>query len=762
MSETLKIFEPLKTYFAILYQSNCDDYSKCKELINILTTVDCSTEDRSELTDNFKNALSWFASELKKADSPIGVFTIKNRLKEIFKNVKVNESFTENVIAQVSNSINLNGFNMKESIGEDSNGKNTTYQNILESVFDESISDQSITAEEIFEKWFAQSFDTYAPAEKYFEDNIKDKLKSIDKLEMKLLEDFFEVKITGEKKPVSIEQYMKEMKQGARLNVKMENNEPKLLRLLPSNVINAFEEYMTSPNPRGEPIFYGEPGCYDDYKLKMSSSSKKEEYKVSYSKAVLDWFEAEARGVVNKGTKEDEVIDSEDKEQYSDSSGDFKFPGSFENVVNYKDNWRANLDGKLWKKNAEGKFVEYTDEQLLADEASFKSTDGNCGSLCIFSDPVECGKFFERMMKRDTYSMSELSDIINNKNFVTNYNQLKENIVKVNPLFIVGTLRMFGFDKYTELKDDGSKVVRMESFTRWWNRHKDKILGLTGTQHKNSPPFNPEPPANLELFFKLLILYINNNEFVLNPQTKQLTTTKSVSVKKIHPFKELKDSAGNYVPNPNYEKEMAIYEGRVSSSSSRPESLSNLVDIMRKNSQMGSRNVSMGQPENRLNLNTLLGLMVGITNGGHIRLGRLSQFATGKGYLYGGGDDMLPCSKNATDIYDMGVKALIKKGKSLSKSEQEEIKKELNHLNELEQLVYRKLDTMARYIKVINVMNDEAKNSDVTNDMMAKVVNEYESTTNKLATKSDSTISMLLKKLFDEKNTPKSFYSKLN
>lgn len=752
MSETLKIFEPLKTYFAILCESNCDDYSKCKELINVLTTKDCGTEDGGELTDNFKNALSWFASELKKADSPIGVYTIKNRLKDIFKNITLDDNFVSNVLKTVADAKNLNGFKMEDTNGED------TYEEILNSVFD-----KADTAEENFEKWFAQSFDTYKKVEEYFDTNIKGKFSSIDTCEMKLLEDFFEVKIRGETKSMSITDYIKEMKSNARLNVKMNGDKPKLLQLLPSSVRDAFEQYMTSPYPTGTPVFYSKPECYDEYKLKMSSSSsKKEEFVVSNPKAVLNWFKEEARGVNNRGSKEDEVIDSADEEQYSDASGDFKFPGSFENVVNYKDNWRADMTGKLFKKDEKGKFVEYTDEQLKVDAASFQSTDGHCGRLCIFSDPVECGKFFERMMKRDTYSMSELSDIINNKDFVQNYNQLKENIVKVNPLFVVGTLRMFGFDKYTELKDDGSKVVKMESFSRWWNRHKDKLPGLTGTQHKNSPPFNPEPPANLELFFKLLILYINNNEFVLNPQTKQLTTSKTVSVKKIHPFKELRDSAGNLHTNPNYEKEMAIYEGRVSSSSSRPESLSNLVDIMRKNSQMGSRTVSMGQAENRLNLSTLLGLMIGITNGGHIRLGRLSQFGTGKGYLSGGGDDMLPCSKNATEIYAMGVKALEKKGKSLSSSEQDEIKRELTQLNEFEQLVYKKLNTMARYVKVINVMNDEAKNSDVTNDMMAKVVNEYESSTNKLAIKSDSTISMLIKKLYDEKNVPKSFYSKLN
>lgn len=752
MSETLEIFKPLKTYFAILCESNCNDYSSCKELINVLTTKDCVTQDNSELSDNFKNALSWFAAELKKADSPVGVYTIKNRLKEIFINTTVDSEYIKNVIDVVNNSTNLNGFKMGDSNGE------YTYENILNKVFD--VTKSSIN---IFEEWFASSFDTYVNAEKYFKDNIKDKLKSIDVCEMTLLDNFFEVKIRGNSVPMSIPDYINDMKEDARLNVKIgDEGKPILLKLLPLNVRDAFEQYLISPNAMGGMVIYSKPGCYDKYEFKPTSTPpKKEEFEVSNPKAVLDWFKAELKGVLNVTGKK-EVMDSVDETPYSDASGEFTFPSSFENVVNYKDNWRADMSGKLYKKDEKGKFVEYTDEQLQKDASSFKSIDGNCGRLCIFSDPVECGKFFERMMKRDSYSMSELSEIINNKNFVSNYNQLKENIVKVNPLFVIGTLRMFGFDKYTELKDDGSKVVRIESFTRWWNRHKDRLQGLTGTKHVNNPSLNPDPPANLELFFKLLILYINNNEFVLNPQTKQLTTLKTVSVKKIHPFKELKDSAGNYYPNPNYEKEMSIYEGRATSSGSRPESLSNLVDIMRKNSQMGSKTISMVNPENRLNLSTLLGLMVGVTNGGHMRLGKLSQFSTGKGYLYGGGDDMLPCSKNATEIYAMGVKALEKKGKSLSQSEQDDIKRELTQLNELEQLVYRKLNTMARYVKVINVMNDEAKNSDVTNDMMAKVVNDYESSTNKLAVKSDSTISMLLKKLFDEKNVPKSFYSKLN
>ena len=163
MSETLEIFKPLKTYFAILCESNCNDYSSCKELINVLTTKDCGTQDNSELSDNFKNALSWFAAELKKADSPVGVYTIKNRLKEIFINTTVDSEYIKNVINVVNNSTNLNGFKMGDSNGED------TYENILNKVFD--VTKSSIN---IFEEWFASSFDTYVNAEKYFKDKIKD------------------------------------------------------------------------------------------------------------------------------------------------------------------------------------------------------------------------------------------------------------------------------------------------------------------------------------------------------------------------------------------------------------------------------------------------------------------------------------------------------------------------------------------------------------------------------------------------------------
>ena len=81
----------------------------------------------------------------------------------------------------------------------------------------------------------------------------------------------------------------------------------------------------------------------------------------------------------------------------------------------------------------------------------------------------------------------------------------------------------------------------------------------------------------------------------------------------------------------------------------------------------------------------------------------------------------------------------------------------------LERNVYNKLYVLANYVEVINVMNDEAANDKVTIEMMDNAIKEYEIKSNKLALKTDSTIGILLKKLFDDKSSgPSSYYSKLN
>lgn len=760
MSETIKIFKSLETYFEILCANEkCTNFSgtECKELIKILSQP---IKDETKCTDNFINALKTFAIELKKADSPISLYTIKGKLGEIFRSSKNRDL---NDISTNVNNANLSGFKM-----ENDNGEGSTYRDILKNIIESNV---KIDNEKIFTLWIENSFPLYSQNKKYFENEIKPKLNKINLCQLRILNEFFKIKVNGE--TVSIKDYIEKMEteykdKEARLNAIVENGKATITNLLPDTLIDAFNEFLIKP-PHGDkevPEFVYDRNCYS---LKLTSTEPSTEtYKVPSPKAILDWAKIEVYDDNRK--RQNEIVDGADEEPYVDADGEtYKFPDSFVEIINYTDKWRSDLTGRLLKKDEKtGKFVEYNETDLLKDVESFQTADGNCGKLCIFNKPEECAKFFERMMKKDTLSMEELSKIINDKNFITSYKALKENITSVNPLFVIGTLRMFGFDKYTELKDDGTKVVRIESFTRWWNRYGSKITGLTGAQHKNVPPFVPEPPANLELFFKLLILFINNNEFVLNPQTKELTNkSKTKSVDKIPPFEYLIDKNGNKVKNLNYEKEKAIFEGKIYNDS-KPESLSNLVDLMRKNSQLGAKTVNMALPENRANLNTLLGLMVGVTNGGHLRLARTPAYSTGKGYIpiVGGGYDekvkMLPCSKNAHEIYKIGVETLKKKNKKLSESENFELNNELTELNNLEQKVYYKLNTLAHYVKIINVMNDEAQNDNVTLSMMDKAIQDYENSSNKLAAKSDTTISILLKKLFDDRREAKSYYSKLN
>jgi hypothetical protein len=790
MSEknTLKIFKSLKPYFAILCANNCNNYNEvtCKELIDILSSKNCDSKEG--LDDSFLSALSNFAYELSKADTPVGKVTIKNKLEKIFLETEFNDNYVESVLKAVVNATDLSGFKMLDNIGEGEK----TYREVLEEIYTnskcEKVSDKC--REKIFNEWIKSAFEIYGENEKYFDKEVKPYLTDLDDCELKLLNNFFEIAVDSEK--VYVRNYIKKMNDDykdkkARLNVKIntESQLPELLSLLPESVKDQFEKYLITPKKKVH-FIYDEPECYKLRKTEVFEVKKKENkletvnnpphykpnadsgetevYKVPNPVDVLKWFEREALDVRKKRT-EPEIVDKfPDAKPYVDSDNtNYKYPDSFPSIVNFQDNWRADLLGRLWKKNSStGKFEEYTEENLIADSSLFKKKEGYCGNLCIFSDPDKCSKFFEKMMHGDPLSMDELSSEINSGDFVSSYKQLKDNLAKVNPLFVIGTLRMFGFEKYNELKEDGTNIVKIESFTRWWSRY-GKKLDLT----PNNPfpgthvGLNPEPPANLELFFKLLILFINNNEFVLNPQSKQLINKSGKpKVSEWGRPSQFIVINGKKVPYQKYDQALAIFEGKSYPTSSEPESLSSLVELMRKNATLSSRPINMSLPENRANLSTLLDLMIGVTTGGKIRLSK-NIYSTGTGYLVGGAERMLPCTTNANEIYTMGIEALSKKNKSLNSKDNEELLNQIKQLENLEQDVYDKLYVLAQFVKVINLMNDEASDNNLTMHMMDKVIKEYEDKSSKLSSKTDSIISMLLKNLFDLNNHSTSYYSKL-
>jgi hypothetical protein len=741
MSEqtTLEIFKPLKTYFNILCTNECYSRSSCdkfNELIDILTKKDCNSKNIT-LSENFLDALSWFASELKQADTPIGVYTIKDKLKKIFMGAdsKNYVNYVNYVVNAINNAGDLSGFKMSES-----NGESQTYEEILKTVLSENSGSDN---ENIFNEWLDKAFKAYGDKEKYFSDNIKPKLANLDECQKMILNTYFQVVVNNNK--ISIDNYMKDMNttykdSPARLNIIVNDNKPKLFELFPESVKDAFEKYLVSPKS-GSMVLYETPDCY---KLKIGSEKGKSVvYKAQNVKELFKWAKDEALGVRKEPTEE-VVVDSEDTEPYTDKDNEkFKYPSSFDTIVNFQDEWRADLTGKLWRKDSTGKYVEYSDKDMETDSKKFKDGEGNCGELCIFDNPTECSEFFEKMMKRESYGTDDLNKIINSANFVNSYKKLQENIVKVNPLFVIGTLRMFGFQKYTSIDEDGQKTVKIESFTNWWNRYSDKLkLTLTTPFPGTHQGLKPEPPANLELFFKLLIAFINNNSFVLNPQSKALINKAGPPKVKILKPVEFFMINGEKVKNNYYEEEMAHMEGREYKKPNL-ESLPKLLDEIRKNSVLKQKPINMSSSENLLNLPILFGLMAQVTTGHKIRLAKHFPFSSGKGYLVGGSKQCLPCSANAAEIYIIAEKALRDKGKKLNATFAKEISDQISSLTDLEKKVYNDLKILAHYQQIVSNMDDKTANDNVTKEIMVDAIKEFDEKSKKLSSKSDSLITKI-------------------
>lgn len=788
-TKTLKIFEPLKTYFELLCTAKpdlkCTDYDDCKELMDILTREDC--DPNGKFTKNFLGALSCFAKNLKEADTPIGHYTIKNILKKMFEQAKEdgvkNVDLVEHIVKDVEKSKHLSGFKMS-----DDNGEGKTYEEILKNVIEEN---PDIETENIFSEWINKSFGPYEKNFKYFEDEIKNIILSdkFDPCQKNILDKYFNI-YSRDGTLFSINDYIKDealhthLDLDARLNAKTneDKTEALIVRILPKDVRKVFNDYLVSSPTEGEPVFYEDRGCV---KVKMVDDAPETEFKPADKNAILKWFGTFGSELVKptrpKFPEEINAPDAKDDEPYYDSDAEitpYSWPDDFQ-IVNFTDKWRLDKNGKIWKFDDETKkFKEYTDEDNKEDSKKFGDKEGHCGNLCIFENPEECNKFFSDMMKGDSYNIDKLSETINRGDFVRSYRALKENIVKVNPLFVLGTLKLFGFRRFNTIDADGNKIVKIESFTNWWNRqNKDHNLsdklneGKLGPYNQTVGVFPgsheglvPPAPANLELFFKLLTAFINNNEFILNPKDKKLINKFGKPIMKSYgPSKPKVMYNGKEIDNVLYKSESDDYV--------RPRSLAELAEVTRKNSLYGARTMKLNTRESILNLPTLMNLMVGITNGGKIKFSKSPLSSTGMGYVnifggYGDNDSgeskgLLQCTRNATEIYKIGIESMNKKNKKISPELSDEIEKKIKELSELEQTVYSQLKVLSQYVKVINVLDDK-KDEVINSDLMKEAIEKYTKASEKLSQKSDSTISSLLKNLFNEKNFgPTSYFSPL-
>lgn len=473
---------------------------------------------------------------------------------------------------------------------------------------------------------------------------------------------------------------------------------------------------------------------------------------------------------------EDEYPDDAD---YTDNNKVSEKYDQFENIVKgYANTWARDHKGNYYtriddKGEIGHKFKIYGEDRVKEDVESFKSGTGNCGHLCIFADPNECNKFFEDMTKGKEITYERLAKMVNGNSFMKDFDLLKKNIVKVNPAFVIGTLRAFKFEKWEKLNADGTKTIKVESFSRWWKRVGQTFLDQANPKLVNSvaptnklgsndyvghnqkdkdgkTPVVPVPPQNLELFLKLLVSFITNNEFVLNPQSSQRIITNRLPITTSGPnmygeepefITIAKNGVTKQVPNPAY--------GKVEEMSAP--NLGKALAEIRKNGSFTP--ADPGLPENRSILNALWGLSIGVNKLGKMSFARPRTY-TGLGYAghFGGDGDLAdnvkkfgPCARAAYDGL-MHAKAVLKnKGKTIKEKEFDGLLNNVKELASLEATLYEKLSLIANYEKVINSLSDgDFGPEEVAMAEIEKTVKEYESTAKYTSSQSDAFTTKLM------------------
>ncbi len=718
--------------------------------------------------------------------------------------------------------------NLEEQI-KDSIEDNSTYAGMLkeiysgyESNFSEGGLDNQIRTK-LFGEWMTKVFNVYDNNFKQFEILVREILnnkndgKKTKQSQTNLLKKYFtiynkenkELKGFWDKDP---DDYQPNK---ARLNVNPNstNTMAKICELFPDSLKTEFNRLFLSRDITDSGSSYNSEKCFKFDKEQIENlvnvvENKPELIKLNAIKNneimnfnALKSKEFEKNSLISRRNSDNKYIaDAEDNEEYSDITGEknkFSFYAEEINKESNQDQWRTDNRGQLYKKNDKsGKYILYTDEDRKKDFENFMLGDDKCGNLCIFSDPVKCQEFFKNViLDNKTLDTEQVAKFISEKSFADNYNNMKENIVKVNPVYVIATLRAFGFKKWNSgIQADGNKVVKIESFTNWWDRFGYKLMETDLEGSKLSNKFSsgfpgthdgliPKPPANLELFLKLLVNYINNNEFVLNPLDGSLINSKQKTTLYPQPSeseiitassqqfinlvdkngKPLKDKNGNQLQgkNPLYRKNLT------DSKTSLTEALKIAKSIPRLKSS--------GLKENIYGLDLLYNMMLGL----------------GIGPLYGGSvgskdisSELEKCINSTSDCekvfkeispylgkytyyaleaYVYSIMGMNKRGKKLDNNENQKIIENLKKLNEAEQHLTAELIQLAKYSRIINSVPDELVNEIVTLDTITDTINKAESMTKKVSKKSENFIEFverLLKGEIDDAGS-KSYYTSL-
>ena len=843
----LSIFNPLGEYFKVMSAACDGIAKGCSdETFKSIITNDCdvsgnvSTEKKGEVSDRFKKALNLFALNLKTFDSPISSVTIKGQLYGYFKDAfgslavyeksgaesKLSSGSQTNILAKLFDEINKSKL-LKMDEKWDSTGE--TYAQNLEKQLKLESKKEDDLMDKIFNTWLFEVYNIYGNSNTRFEEfmqdiktqwNAKDSAKEFEPTHIEAFNLFFQIlsgevnqelvgpkgfwnKLTealNEKTDVKFD----ELKKNKRINIKVVDSfdtlkktysKPKLdakglkagiVFAFPRSIHKDFNDALKSRDNK-EILFISNPE--NIYKIK--TECEKGSYKLDQKqveqlfKFIKNQGRSSSRGEPYQGEFPDEI-------KYNDGTSDYSIDELNEYVKEYKDAWAKDYKGDLYtrwdyskddEEKPGNKWILYTEKQLAKDIESFNTKEGNCGHLCIFDDAAKCEKFFADMAAGKEISYDTLAEMVNGNSFKGNYENLKKNIVKVNPSFVIGTLKAFKFEKWEQLNRDGSKTIKVESFSRWWTRKGKEFMdtktakSLTRVKTHSNPDqdgkeqLDPVPPENLELFLKLLVTFINYNQFVLNPQKKD-------DIK----FNRLQRSTYNSNEEQEQEFLFPIINGQVvkvpngaykgNKNESNVGSLGSTLEQIKKNIRFTPVEST---PENRIVSNGLLGLLYGMNrHSNKFLFSKSLPFSTGFGNhsAFGGGasldindentvkdfrKELRPCARTAFDGLVIVSRNLAKKNKTIKKSEQDKVIEDITALSSLEEKLIKILTTTGKYQKIINSLDDESSR-EVGLTEMEDEVNNYKDIAGDVSTRADG-LTMLISKMF---NVPTSRYVPMN
>jgi len=284
----------------------------------------------------------------------------------------------------------------------------------------------------------------------------------------------------------------------------------------------------------------------------------------------------------------------------------------------------------------------------------------------------------------------------------------------------------------------------------------------------------------LELFLKLLVRFINNNEFVLNPMDKQKILTNRFPKTTIDPNP---DHRPNSLSIPDGKGGLKQIEYKYKFKNKKDQSDPDLFEIVRRNNETTSNRPVESSSEARTVLGALMGISYGWHPQGKLFFGNARQFSTGIGYgggsgsgsrggnfanIKGGSDDPYviiqnfaesiknsnaKCTLTAINGYLSIIKHLSKKNKTIKKDDLTKINDELKSLFISENELLKKLLILGRYQQILNDLDDRSA-QELTIDEIKKENNKYVNLSNKVSSKSDNLIRLLSKIT----GTPKSRY----